>query len=484
MLLPTHFKIFVQALINNGFIYTNNVLESDNITLTDAHIRQFSKGLFFPDLPCAYFYLNKGEVEMFIKLCSAAKLVTLGKNTEKTVSSQIEESHNGKFSLNHSMASNDYDTNENVRLEIVRRCCIIGFKFLTTRDYTYLGYLIHIIQDSYSPGHTFRDFLQGSPAEINSDYNTLISNLKKTNKHEFKVTSEINARTVNNLAYVMLANDTNIKQILDETDLLLSANKRKEEVDYSQLFNLIIILLMDSAQTVDPIINKKILKILIDDADKKIINAQFIEKKMVTSNINYDKIIQNKYRDIFKLGITYDMFPHNLTRLYKLVMNYLYSLYNLNKMETLKGGDNKYPYVKLFLYYPNQDSVIHGIKDCRGILEKDYGDKQLYQWAINDTANILEMMLSSTDVKEGIVQLYNHLMNQTYYIAPEYLKLVGKRNDPIVSKIYEDIHSYEKNLNTKRKSFLQCSKENISLVAKGFDLGIKDVKSIMESLQL
>jgi hypothetical protein len=75
-------------------------------------------------------------------------------------------------------------------------------------------------------------------------------------------------------------------------------------------------------------------------------------------------------------------------------------------------------------------------------------------------------------------------MNQTYYIAPEYLKLVGKRSDPVVSKIYENIHSYEKNLNTKRKSFLQCSKENISLVAKGFDLGIKDVKSIMESLQL
>ena len=159
MLLTTHFKIFVEALKQNGYIYQDELLKLGDIQLNDDNIRQFSKGLFFPDLPCAYFYLDKGQLEMFIKLCSATKLVTLGKNTENTVSSQIEESHNGKFSINHSMATNDYDTNENVRLEIVRRCCIIGFKFLTTKDFAYLGYLTHVIQDSYSPGHTFRDFL-------------------------------------------------------------------------------------------------------------------------------------------------------------------------------------------------------------------------------------------------------------------------------------------------------------------------------------
>ena len=482
MLLTTHFKIFVEALKQNGFIYKDELLMLDNLKLNDDQIRQFSKGLFFPDLPCAYFYLDKGQLEMFIKLCSATKLATLGKNTENTVSSQIEESHNGKFSINHSMASNDYDTNENVRLEIVRRCCIIGFKFLTTKDFAYLGYLIHIIQDSYSPGHTFRDFLDNEPTKITYEFNDLILNLKKLNKHEFNLTSEINSKTVNNLAYLMLSDEKNINIIISETDRLLNDNKTKEEVNYSHLFNILINLIINTAATQDPVIIKKILKIIIDDADRKIINNIYLEKKVYKDKILYNKIISNKYTDIFRDGITYDKFPHNLTRLYKLVMNFLYSLYNLNKMEILKGGySNKYPYINLFLYYPNQDSTVHGIKDCRGILEKDYGDKQLYKWAITDTANILSILLTTTDVKEGITNLYNHLMNTTYYIPPNYLLLVGKKDNPIVNDIYNNIELYQKNLHKGRKSFLLCAKENISLVAKGFNLGIKDVMDFMNS---
>jgi hypothetical protein len=479
MLLTTHFQIFVEALKQNGYIYKDELLKLGDIQLNDDNIRQFSKGLFFPDLPCAYFYLDKGQLEMFIKLCSATKLVTLGKNTENTVSSQIEESHNGKFSINHSMATNDYDTNENVRLEIVRRCCIIGFKFLTTNDFTYLGYLTHIIQDSYSPGHTFRDFLDNDPPKTTYEYSELISNLKKLNKHEFNLTSNIDAKTVNNLAYVMLGDEQNIKLIIDEIDRLLNDNKTKEEVNYSRLFNILVKLIINTAGTEDPIIIKKILKIIIDDTNKKIINSIYIKKNMFKDKLLYDKIIINKYADIFQDGITYDRFPHNLTRLYKLVMNYLYSLYNLNKMEILKGGGSRYPYIKLFLYYPNQDSAVHGIKDCRGILEKDYGDKQLYNWAINDTANILTLMLSAKDVKEGVVNLYNHLMNTTYYIPPDYLKLVGKRDNPIVVDIYNKIELNQQNLNKTRKSFLLCANENIKLVAKQFNLGIKDVISIM-----
>jgi len=481
MLLTTHFNIFVEALKQNGFVLKGNTLVLDKLVLNDENIRQFSKGLFFPDLPCAYFYLDKGQLEMFIKLCSETKLLTLGKNTENTVSSQIEESHNGKFSINHSMATNDYDTNANVRIEIVRRCCIVGYKFLTTRDFAYLGYLIHIIQDSYSPGHTFRDFIENDPTKVNYDYNSLITNLKKLNKHEFKLTSEINAKTINNLAYVMLGDENNIKIIIDETDRLLKDNKSKEEIDYSNLFNILITLLINTADTIDTAIIKKILQIIIDSSDTDIISNIYIEKKILKKKILYQKIIDNNYRDIFRSGVTYDKFPHNLTRLYKLVMNYLYSLYNLNKMELLKGGENRYPYIKLFLFYPNQDSTVHGIKDCKGILKKDYNDKQLYNWAIHDTANILAILLFTKDIKEGITNLYNHLMNTTYYIPQEFINLVGKRDDPVVRDMYNKIELYQMSLNKSRKSFLMCAKENISLVVKRFDLGIKDVIDIMNS---
>ena len=489
MLLPTHFRIFVEALKKIGFVLENDVLKSPSqqkpsIELNEDAIRKFSKGIFFPDLPCAFFYLDRGELEMFIKLCSGTKLATLGKFTNDTVSSQMEESHNGKFSLNHSMASNNYETNEEVRLEIVRRCCIIAYKFLSTRDYTYLGYLIHIIQDSYSPGHTYREFLEKKPAQIEADFSTIIADLKKYSTHKYTIPSEINAKTINNLAYVMLSSGPNIKQILDETDKILSLKKPKEDVDYSQLFNLIIVLLMNTVDTVEKevsepqVIKKKLLKVLIDDSDKKIISKDFLEKTFLSSKIKYEKIIENSYKGIFQSGLTYNLFPHNLTRLYKLVMNYLYTHYIVKKMEMLKGGDggnNKFPYVRLFLFYPNQNAVKHGVKDCRGILQKDFGSKKLYDWAVYDTAHIIKLMLFSTSARQGIINLYNHLMNHTYYISPEFLKLVGNKSNPIVQKIYEKIEADEKKLDTKRVSFLKCTKENVGLAANGFSCGMKQI---------
>lgn len=495
MLLPTHFRIFVEALKKIGFVLENDVLKSPSqqkpsIQLNDEAIRKFSKGIFFPDLPCAFFYLDRGELEMFIKLCSGTKLATLGKFTNDTVSSQMEESHNGKFSLNHSMASNNYETNEEVRLEIVRRCCIIAYKFLSTRDYTYLGYLIHIIQDSYSPGHTYREFLEKKPAQIEANFASIITDLNKYGTHKYKIPSEINAKTINNLAYVMLSGGSNIKQILDETDKILSLKKPKEDVDYSQLFNLIIVLLMNTVDAVekevsDPsMIKKKLLKILIDDSDKKIINKDYVEKTLMSSKIKYDKIIENKYKGIFQLGLTYNLFPHNLTRLYKLVMNYLFTHYIVKKIEMLKGGSsdaNKFPYVRLFLFYPNQNAVKHGVKDCRGILQKDFGDKKLYDWAVYDTAHIMKLMLFSTGARQGIINLYNHLMNHTYYISPEYLKLVGNKSNPIVQTIYNKIEANEKKLYTTRVAFLKCTKENVALAASGFSCGMKQIKPIYDA---
>jgi hypothetical protein len=151
-------------------------------------------------------------------------------------------------------------------------------------------------------------------------------------------------------------------------------------------------------------------------------------------------------------------------------------------MEMLKGGGDtgKYPYVKLFLYYPNQNAVKHGIKDCRGILQKDFGVKKLYDWAVFDTAHVIKLMLFSTSARQGIINLYNHLMNYTYYISPENLKMIGNKSNPIVQNIYNKIEADEKNLDTKRVSFLKCTKENGGLAANGFSCGMKQIKAIYD----
>jgi hypothetical protein len=66
-------------------------------------------------------------------------------------------------------------------------------------------------------------------------------------------------------------------------------------------------------------------------------------------------------------------------------------------------------------------------------------------------------------------------MNHTYYISPEFLKLVGNKSNPIVQKIYEKIEADEKKLDTKRVSFLKCTKENVGLAANGFSCGMKQI---------
>ena len=78
----------------------------------------------------------------------------------------------------------------------------------------------------------------------------------------------------------------------DVSTLGLSLKKPKDEVDYSSLFNLIIILLMNTVDIIEKekisnpqVIKKELLQILIDSADKKLINDAYIEKKFMLLKI-------------------------------------------------------------------------------------------------------------------------------------------------------------------------------------------------------
>jgi hypothetical protein len=433
MLLPTHYRLLVNAMKKLNFRIENNLVINNNIQLDDTQLKNFAKGLFFPDLPCAYFYLEGDELKMFVRLCSVIKLGMLGKFTDKYVSSQIEESHNGKYSLNHSMASSNKDTNETSRLNIIRRCCVLAFKYLETDDISFLGYLIHIIQDSFSPGHTFRSKASSKKVNLNVDYNDIIEKLKVLDKHEYKyvVESEPNAKTITNLVYKLLSKQENIDDLLNLIRTTLKDKQSKLDVDFSQIMNVIIRMIIDVPKSYNDEINEvehnkinmRVLKILLGDAHKTIISDIFITKGLVMKDINYNELMINNNTKIFKDGVKYKEYPHNLTRLYKLIMNTIFSFYNIKKMGSYvqAGGENLTKhYIKLFLYYPDQDSSMHGVKDCEGILKTSYISKQLFMSAEQDTVNIMKLMFDyryriqqgdKTALPEAITELYNFLMN-------------------------------------------------------------------------
>ena len=99
MLLTTHYQILLYSLKNNDMVKKiNEKLFYNNI---EINLEDLVKGIFYPDLPCSYFFIKDNHIEMIPRLCSVLDLTSLGKNITTNVRSQIEESHNGRFSINY-----------------------------------------------------------------------------------------------------------------------------------------------------------------------------------------------------------------------------------------------------------------------------------------------------------------------------------------------------------------------------------------------
>lgn len=176
MLLQYHLEILIRALyllhtrIDNHNLtlnlltdiipYTDNIsnvelIQSKTIiSINDNKIRELFKGLLYPDLPCAYFYIqhirNKGQIIPELRLCPYHKFEMVSYKNE--VSSQMNESHNEYYSFNHSMSKDISDSNKLTRKLILRRLIALATYFIDNNDYSFLGYIIHIIQDSWSNG--------------------------------------------------------------------------------------------------------------------------------------------------------------------------------------------------------------------------------------------------------------------------------------------------------------------------------------------
>ena len=157
MLLSTHYQLLLLAIKNNpNFRIENKEIFFMGKKIDPKNIEEIVKGLFYPDLPCSYFFIKDNHIEMIPRLCSILDLSSFGKNITTNIRSQIEESHNGRYSINHSMSDNPNKTNSETRDTIIARCIVIFFILLTKKDYSCIGQILHTVQDSYSPSHSYR----------------------------------------------------------------------------------------------------------------------------------------------------------------------------------------------------------------------------------------------------------------------------------------------------------------------------------------
>jgi hypothetical protein len=502
MLLTTHYQILLLGLKKNDKIkIINNQIFFENKLLTEENIENLIKGVFYPDLPCSYFFTNN-DIEMKVRLCSVTNLLSLGKNISNNMRSQIEESHNGRLSINHSMSDHPDKLNVDIRDSIVSKCIILLYLLLSTKDFSFLGYILHIVQDSYSPVHSFREELNNSDeikkkAIQKKTITEIINNFKQIKNITPKINFlKIDHLLVSDLVYHIIDDKQNIKIILKLIRNTKKIDKTKiESVDYNILINKIIELMLDKCP--DNISKKKVLNILLGYLDGKIKKSlfknPFAEEKISINKINpelllKDEIDVNKIsllKDKILIGpILYNDLSHNIRRVYKILMNSLFNNDVLSRIKRIlkqKGGTTTKS-IKTFLYYPNQDQDKHAVKDC-GYVQLDSYDITFKQ-CLNDTKYIINFCLealqkenTNKNLIDSLTEFYNFLIFNTFYMSDNDLKMK-------VSQMNKDTLV----INKTNSNFLKCSSELLYYVSINFNLKYKtilsDFKNITDKLKI
>lgn len=150
-----------------------NLLAGDVVSTEYDHVNitELKKGLLYPDLPCGHFDIKNNNVIMTeAKLCAMHRLafdIRKKKGFENDNLSFAYTSHKGRFSTLHAMTFNPHITVQAL-LDIILDQAVV-FAMLSMHDHIsestrtrprpnafWLGHLLHMVQDAYSPAHVVR----------------------------------------------------------------------------------------------------------------------------------------------------------------------------------------------------------------------------------------------------------------------------------------------------------------------------------------
>jgi hypothetical protein len=395
-------------------IINNQIQTSVNtkINIKNNDIDLLFNGLIFPDLTCGTFYIENNRINPQLTICKTTKLKLA--NTEKNIDSQLFQSHNDYYAINHSMANNIKLTNLETRNLIIERILSLAYEFLEYNKFDFLGYIIHIIQDSWSGGHVSRS-QNKSENTLFLNINQILPEIKNTNNITYILNEE-------NLSYKNIANIINII-LNEENNINLLLQYVKENKSIRDLINIIIdmlITILKETNFDNQKINIFLNNIIYDKSITNIINKKYIvDKKLNIENYNNNLDILN--------DLKYDDIPKKFLRIYKLIMNRLFTIQNLKNISSTYGNEleeqnfsklnfvtnNIIPQISSFRYYVTQDHKIHILSDCK----KNFAmyETSNYKYAIIDTLNIFNILLSTNSSNNTkLIILANYLLNYTY----------------------------------------------------------------------
>lgn len=168
MFISGHEKILDDVMLKLPSNYFNDIQD----IYPFFNMQKIIKGMTYNDLPCGEYELTKDKKHYIFhskKLCNYSKILNILEETPINKNDvSIFQSHRGYFSHIHSMTTDPDNSVEKIRNKIITS--IISYALLSIYDdkifdkklkiypnALWIGIILHIITDSYSPSHTIRN---------------------------------------------------------------------------------------------------------------------------------------------------------------------------------------------------------------------------------------------------------------------------------------------------------------------------------------
>jgi hypothetical protein len=187
MFISGHLKILNDVILKLPSNYFNDIVQKIYPFFNEEKL---IKGMTYNDLPCGKYELTKDKKHFIFhskKICDYTKILNILEETPIDKNNVlIFQSHRGYFSHIHSMTTDPNNSVEKIRNKII--LSIMSYALLAIYDdkiydkdlkiypnALWIGIILHIITDSYSPSHTIR----------NSKYKYIKIDKKQNNNNKF-----------------------------------------------------------------------------------------------------------------------------------------------------------------------------------------------------------------------------------------------------------------------------------------------------------
>jgi hypothetical protein len=191
-----------------------------------------------------------------------------------------------------------------------------------------------------------------------------------------------------------------------------------------------------------------------------IINSIYLYKNKI-------KVVDITNFKLLKPDISYTNIPHMIRRLYKITMNILFTE---QQIDEFKGGGISQSIIN-FRLYGAQDKNAHVFTDCKKYFY--LYDMPQYKYSIIDTINIFVILNSTKSNDNKIIELFNYLINNTYYINILY---TDKKTDFNIS--YNNYFVENRFLKLGKINKYKCMSGVGSLIKNGFKITLDKLDNI------